>query len=96
MKFADECDLIFNLPAPKYTESAPALIAAARDSHEPDGAQISTFWGSLYFFFISEIFCKYINEEIYLKNLKNQNESSKYIFKIRPQEQKDFPRVDKG
>jgi hypothetical protein len=36
-----EWERIFSCPIPKYTESAPALIAAARLSLEPTGAIIS-------------------------------------------------------
>ena len=41
VKWFAECERMFNCPIPKYTESAPELIAAARDSREPTGAIIS-------------------------------------------------------
>lgn len=52
-KWLAEWDRMFNLPIPKYTESAPACMAAASDSREPTGAITSN---SFIFVFMNAIF----------------------------------------
>ena len=41
VKWLAECARIFSCSTPKYTESAPAWMAACSDSYEPTGAMIS-------------------------------------------------------
>ena len=43
VKLTDDLARILSAPTPKYTESAPAWMAAVSDSHEPTGAVISIF-----------------------------------------------------
>ena len=63
VKWLAEWERMFSCPMPKYTESAPALMAAASDSREPTGAIISksdafAFMGAKLdiFFVISSLF----------------------------------------
>ena len=68
VKWLAEWERMLSCPMPKYTESAPALMAAASDSREPTGAIISksdafAFMGAKLdiFFVISSLFPKFLD-----------------------------------